>query len=169
MDLQLMFDLELHVISNQMVRRRIKRELIELDKLKICKTSEVVIKTSNNRLYDILFTNLIDNKKYKFVISHNHPFSTPKLFINNKPYMMGHMNLSPQYRNQLKKYTGIECFCCESMLCENNWCPLRTFKHILNQIDHFRNLAHQITLRIFVAVITRKYLIDDINLTEWLF
>jgi predicted peptidase len=69
----------------------------------------------------------------------------------------------------LKKYTGIQCFCCETILCSDNWSPAFTMNHVINDIDKCKDARHQVIIRIIVDVIKRKYLIDDTNIIEWLY
>jgi hypothetical protein len=69
----------------------------------------------------------------------------------------------------LKKYTGIQCFCCETILCSNNWGPQFTIKNILDDINKYRDARREVIVRIIVDIIKRKYLIYDTNIIEWLY
>jgi hypothetical protein len=69
----------------------------------------------------------------------------------------------------LKKYTGIQCFCCETILCSNNWGPAFTMNSVINDINKYKDARRQVIIRIIVDVIKRKYLIDDTNIIEWLY
>lgn len=151
------------------VRKRIKRDIQILIKENICIEEDVKINKHDDFEYFIEFKNLKDNKYYKFVVSNNYPFHPPKIFINGKSIMFFHKISNLNFRRSLIKYIGFECFCCESILCSNNWSPSVTFNHILDEINKYKDIRHQILVRIIVDVIKRKYLIYDINIIEWLY
>lgn len=160
---------ELSIITIDGVRRRIKNEIEKLLKENICIEDDIKIDKYNDIGYSIEFKNLKDNKYYKFIISNYYPFNAPKIYINDKYILFYHQIKNLEFNILLKKYTGIECFCCETILCANNWSPIFTFNHILNDINRYKNARHEIIVRIIVDVIKRKYLIDDINIIEWLY
>jgi ubiquitin-protein ligase len=149
--------------------RRIKREVEQLISSNICIEEQVEIKTTDNDECNVIINNLFDKKLCEFKISNNHPFKPPKLFIDKKLINFHHKNTSESFRNSLIKYTGIECFCCETILCSNNWSPQFTLKDIIYDIYKYRDARNQVVIRIIVDVIKRKYLIDDVNIIEWLY
>jgi len=132
---------DLSIISIILLRKRILSEIKILIKNNICVESDIKINKNNNTGtgYLIEFKNSIDNKHYKFIISNNYPFSPPTVFINEKSIMLNHYSKNTEFRKSLKKYTGIDCFCCETILCSNNWNPADTFTSVLKDIDKFRN------------------------------
>jgi len=160
---------QLSIITIGSVRRRIKREIEKLIRENICIEDIIKIDKFNDVDYFIEFKNLFDNKYYKFIVSNNYPFNPPKIFINGKSIMFFHQVSNVEFSRSLKKYTGVECFCCESILCSNNWAPSFTFTSILNDINRYKDARRQIIVRIIIDVIKRKYLIDDINIIEWLY
>lgn len=160
---------QLLIINNTGVRRRIKHEIQKLIKQNICIEDDIKIDKYNNIEYNIEFTNLHDNKNYKFIISNYYPFNAPKIYINDKYIIFNHQIKNLTFNKLLKKYTGIECFCCETIICGNNWTPSFTFTDILNDINKYRNTREQILNHIIVDVIKRKYLIGEINIIEWLY
>ena len=166
---------QLSLISTRVIRNRIKRELEKFINDNLCTKEEInitpIIENNHNTIqgYDIEIQNIKDNKHYCFTISNNYPFTPPKLRINYKPIGFYHMTNNNKFRSDLKKYTGIECFCCETILCANNWSPGLTLKHVINDIDKFRNAFRQVIDRIIVDVIKRKYFFNDINIIEWLY
>ena len=166
---------ELSIIDNNLIRKRLSREFDALMQQNICNKYDVKIQrnaeTSYRNMieYTISFKNLNDNKYYKFIISDNYPFKPPKIHINNKPLTFYHKITNEIFRNSLKKYTGIQCFCCETILCSNNWGPQFTINDIIKDINYFKNANRQVVIRVIIDVIKRKYLIDDINIVEWLY
>jgi ubiquitin-protein ligase len=155
--------------NSSCVQRRIKREIEQLINLKICLPEQVNIQQNIDQEYIVAIQNLSDNKDYEFKMSNYHPFRPPKLLINKKLINFTHKQCSEKFGNSLIKYTGIECFCCETILCSNNWSPQFTCKDIINDIQKYRDARHQVVIRIIVDVIKRKYLVDDINIIEWLY
>ena len=160
---------QLLIITIGGVRKRIKREIEKLIRENICIGDDIKIDKHNNFDYFIEFKNLLDNKYYKFIVCNNYPFKPPKIFINNKSISFYHQIKNLEFNRSLKKYTGIECFCCETILCSNNWGPVFTFTSVLDDINRYKDARRQIIVRIIVDVIKRKYLIDDTNIIEWLY
>jgi hypothetical protein len=147
---------------------RLQRELTSMSKF----YDEIIIeegKTSGE--INVIIYELIDNKIvcYKFVINQNYPFVCPVVFLNNRPYksfLFGKTNY--EFIN-LKKNCGIECFCCESLTCSVNWSPKETLNNIINEIKHYKKIKKNLVFKIIIDIIKRKYLIEDIDLTSWLF
>ena len=166
---------QLSIINLTLIRKRIKREIDMLIKENICIEDDLDIKEkletnySNIKDYVVKFKNLKDNKYYKFIITSHYPFKPPKLYINDKSISFYHQNTNLEFMKNLKKYTGIQCFCCETILCSNNWGPQFTIKNILDDINKYRDARREVIVRIIVDVIKRKYLIDDTNIIEWLY
>ena len=158
---------QISIIKQDYLRRRIQREVDFLVSENICNKEETSI-SQYEKNFIFQFKNLKDKKNYEFIVSQSYPFKPPKLLINNKLIDFDH-HCSDEMRILLKKYTGIECFCCESILCCNNWSPILTFKHIIDDINRFRKAISKINICIILDIIKRKYLNKDINIIEWLF
>lgn len=160
---------QLSIIAIGGVRKRIKREIEKIIRENISIEDDIKIGKYDCVDYFIEFKNLNDNKYYRFVVSNNYPFKPPKIFINNKSISFYHQIQNLDFSRALKKYTGIECFCCETILCSNNWGPAFTFTSVLDDINSYKDARRQIIVRIIIDVIKRKYLIDDTNIIEWLY
>jgi ubiquitin-protein ligase len=156
-------------MESSRVLKRIKREIEKLISSNICIEDQVEVKNIDNNEYNVIIKNLFYKKNCEFKISSNHPFKPPKLFIDNKLISFHHKTDSENFKNSLIKHTGIECFCCETILCNNNWSPEFTLKDIIYDIYKYRDARHQVVIRTIVDVIKRKYLVDDINIIEWLY
>lgn len=166
----------LSTILNGCLRRRIKREIDKLIELEICKDNIVWLKPNINHqhnnlnTYTISFNNIKNNNYYyEFVLSQDYPFKSPKLIINSKHYSHYLKIQNNQFRNALIKYNFIDCFCCESILCGNNWTPHYQLTNILSESYKFKNICREIAYRIIINAIKLKYLVYDINIAEWLF
>jgi len=166
---------KLSIIDSNFIRKRISKEIAFLLQQNICNEDDVKIQinteTSYRNMveYDISFKNLNNNKYYKFIISNNYPFNPPKIKVNNKSLIFYHKITNEIFRDSLKKFTGIQCFCCETILCSNNWSPQFTFNDIIKDINYFTEANRQVVIRVIIDIIKRKYLIADINIVEWLY
>lgn len=66
--------------------------------------------------------------------------------------------------NQFK----IRCLCCESVTCGEHWSPIRHFDFILNEINEFLQIKSRLIEKLHALKVKQRYLIDDINIQEWL-
>lgn len=159
---------QISIIKNSTIKKRIKREIEQLVVSNICNLDDVSI-VMNNGDYETKVILQLNSKIYEFYIHNYYPFRPPKLYINNIKYLSHHSVLSEKFRNDLRKYAGIDCFCCETMLCSDNWSPKLTIKDILEEYHRYKNACREVVQRIIVNVIIRKYLNDDINIIQWLY
>ena len=168
---------KLSIISQPNLRKRLKRELIDLVINKNIELHFIDINLNDDSIEDSngydkgyyfykLNVYTISNF-YRFYIPPSYPFAPPKLNINYKPYMslLRHNN----YTDNLYKYKKIRCFCCETVLCGNNWNPVITIGKIIDEFNAFKKYSKEISHRIIVDVIKRKYLVEDLNLIDWLY
>jgi len=157
-------------ITVSYMARRIKHELNDMKKQCIFNDDDFVTITKyHGEDFDIIFRNIKDNRLYKFIISPKYPFKAPELVLNNRPYSSYFLFKSPEFRELFYKYKGHRCFSCESLLCPNNWKPTVRLTKIIEEVNLFYKECKEIIDIVIVNVIKRKYLIDDINIIEWLF
>lgn len=166
-------DEKLKIIDIFTLARRLKREFEDMKKSGIFNEYNDIDVIKNNNIYNkeyfIYFKNNLDKRTYKFIIPHNYPFISPRLELNFKPYSYYFKFKSDNYKDILFKYKGQKCYCCDSLLCTNNWGPQFTLKKIINEVNEFYAECKEIADRVIIDVIKRKYLIDDINIVEWLY
>jgi hypothetical protein len=167
MSLELFLDLDLHMISNQMVRRRVKRELLDLVHFNICSLTGITIQPTDGK-YMISILNKMDNRVYTMVITDKYPFAMPKYEINHRRYQLPHGILSEPFKQKIYTLFGIKCFCCESITCEHRWNAIYTFKHFIKEATYYNMCVRTVVLHLIVDVIKRKYLNNDINIIQWL-
>lgn len=151
------------------IKKRIKYEIGSLVKQNICDENNIKIGKYNDVAYFVEFKNSSDNNNYKFIISDCYPFVPPKVFINKKHILHYYKITNIYFNTLLKKYTGMDCFCCQTILCYDNWNPTCSFIRILDEFNEYMDMRRQIIIRIFVDVIKNKYLTYDINIIEWLY
>lgn len=162
--------LPLELISNKIIKKRIEREILILeqsflslffyvdDKMKCPVLMIVDEKYKNNNIYYIIFHK-------------NYPFCAPTVKINFE-YYFHFLNLNKLSLQILKKIHYINCLCClccSSILCSNNWVPSYTINNIIQEIRKNKLYKRDIIYKIMINKIKEKYLIDDINLDDWLF
>jgi len=167
---------KLSIITNSSMRKRLIRELISLvnkDDNPIYLMDVNYNDTTNQHLkYFPYSINLYENntgKIYEILLSNTYPFSPPKLNINYKPYSDYFRFSSLTFKEALYKYKNIRCFCCETITCGDNWSPALTIQKLIDEVHKFHGYCKEITHRVIIDVIKRKYLISDINLIEWLY
>ena len=71
------------------------------------------------------------------------PFQKPDVLINNKYYNNILIFNDQFFINYLKKL-NINCLCCESILCTNNWSPMFGIINILDEIKKNHTLINNI-------------------------
>ena len=79
------------------------------------------------------------------------------------------MKSNLKYRELLQKMSGLECLCCNNILCKDRWSPSITLIKIINEVNLFRIYKKNIIYKIMADKVKEKYLIQDIDLDSWLF
>lgn len=145
------------------LNRRIKNECLQVrnnyDEITIEYTEEGIILATFKR----------KNNIYTFNIPSNYPFTPPRLTINGQSLSTLYDLKTNRFRHILKYINGMDCFCCNSYLCKNNWGPAITFDKIISQIETFKTIKYRIFLKLILDKIKEKYLNRDIELDSWLF
>ena len=162
---------KIKVLEISIVARRIKRELQDMKKQGIFNTDndvDIINYDSIGKDFDVIIK---DNNSfvYKFHIPRNYPFNAPKFVLNNKAYSYYFKFQSDTFREKFYKYRTQHCFCCESILCCDNWGPHLNMNNIIYEVKKLYDDCRKIVDTIIVEVIKRKYLIDDVNILEWLY
>lgn len=154
------------------VKKRIKRELEKLDEN--CSLISIEVekndKDISRQCKPVL--NIYDNSNgliYSLTLDTNYPFSSPKVQINYRTYYEFLRVGISSFSENLKKIYKINCLCCSSITCGDNWTPAYTTNHIINEIRIFKGYKRDLINKLFADKIKIKYLIDDINLDCWLF
>lgn len=152
------------------VKRRLKKELEKMytsyNHIDI-ETSDLTIDEIKIHIYEVIANEF---HRYSFIIKRNYPFIPPIIFYQGRPYSEF---LKLQYTKTenaiFKQVTGQNCFCCYSVNCMDNWRPGITLKHIIDEIHTIKRKKRDIINKIIADKIKQKYLIDDIDLDQWLF
>ena len=112
----------------KMVEKRLSNELPELEK----KYKKVVVSHNNNlQRRDII---IVVNDIYKIILNKYYPFKPPDLLVKNKNYLNLLAHQTPYIIKQLQK-KKINCLCCKSIICSNNW---NATKKLIDIIDEYK-------------------------------
>jgi len=110
-----------------------------------------------------------DNNLYKFEISSDYPFRSPKKFtINHIPYIEYLKINSSKTMKELQLYKGVGCFCCNSVSCASKWTISTNVSKCIDEFKIFMQYRRDIISRLLVEKIKKRYLLEDINLLQWL-
>jgi hypothetical protein len=154
-------------INSKRVSRRLLHELKELYKMNFEEIFLEVTDISNIIILSIR-ENLKDNgKSYRFEFDYDFPFTCPRVFFNGHRYNDFLRSKTLYENNNLKKTTGIDCFCCSSITCQSNWNPVTFISKIIDEINYFRKIRRNFAYKVIVKYIKKKYLIEDIDLICW--
>jgi ubiquitin-protein ligase len=160
---------ELSKMSNKVIFKRLTREYSML----LQKYKYITIENDDNRNIVIKVFENDDGKLHYFQFTINekdfYPFREPKIHYNYKPYLDFLRITDLSILKILKKLKGYNCLCCHSYCCTNNWSPAVTMEKIITEIKTFRNYKRDIIYKICIDKIKNKYLIEDINIDEYLF
>jgi ubiquitin-protein ligase len=119
----------------------------------------------------ILIINCVNDDKiqsYMFIIDKKYPFTSPKIYYNNKPYINLLKIPSVRFKDYLKLFTNKNCLCCHSLDCKYNWSPGITLKIIITDINKNRNYKKKIVIAILIDQLKEKFLIDDVDILTYL-
>jgi|LauGreDrversion4_1035100.scaffolds.fasta_scaffold26942_2 ubiquitin-protein ligase len=150
------------------IKRRIIRELIALFNV----SSSIMIGIDNNKKVPVITVqdNLYNSYNiYSFIIHDSYPFRPPGILINSIPYIQFCRINAIGFCKNLKQVGDIYCFCCNSIIHSVKWSPATKLTDIIMEIRNFKKMRRDVINKIFIDIITRKYLIKDINLYSWLF
>jgi len=101
----------------------------------------------------------IKNHQITIILNENYPFRSPKIYINNKPYIEFLASKFDMIEvKNISKYK--RCLCCSSIACHNNWKCTSTIRDIIKEIRYMINLRNRITERQCCRIIQ-----DEFNIT----
>ena len=167
----------LNEISSDTIKRRVKRELVILSEYNDIEIVTISFDNKGLPIITIADMNPSNNNNnnnndslsiYEIYISEGYPFTCPKIKINGEDYLAFLRIKTQKFSRLLKNITGLSCLCCNSYLCSENWTPVTTICKMINEIRNMRKKKRNIINKFYADKIKDKYLIDDINLDEWL-
>jgi len=154
--------------SNSM-KTRIMRELVLLLDDEFLQILNLTYDNKGHPIVTVADCNTDNIAVYEFHLPNTYPFSAPKVVVNSMLYNDFLRIHSPTFLTLLKKITKMNCLCCNSFLCGENWTPVAKLGKIIVEIRMFRKCKRDIVNKFYADKIKSKYLIEDVNLDEWLF
>jgi hypothetical protein len=165
---------ELSKVNESSFKRRVTNEIKELSKMGAYIDLEYRGGGKNDN-YTFMLTvvpegsNKYDPDLYQFIISHEYPFRPPVTVSVNHIHFKRYLEVkSPKTLNELRKYYNINCLCCGSISCNNNWTPAVDILRFISEYNNIKKVRRGILYRLLAGKISKKYLNGDINLLEWL-
>lgn len=163
---------ELEIIPYNTVKKRITRELQKLDEKCSLMSIELDPNDKERTGQSKPVINIYDNSNgliYSLTLDSNYPFRPPKIKINFTPYYEFLKIVFLPFSENLRKIHKINCLCCATITCGDQWSPAFTTNTIINEIRRFKSYKRDLINKMFADKIKFKYLIDDIDLDCWLF
>lgn len=106
----------------------------------------------------ILIKVIKGNNIYNFDLQKDYPFKPPiNIKYNGRDYKKSLFNYSEKVQKILKKQYHMDCFCCNTILCHNNWTPAINTSHIINEMDKITKIQKEIIIQILCDEIRDKY------------
>lgn len=118
---------------------------------------------------DIQITFKRKNNVYVFSVPPHYPFAPPKLTINGLDQQSFFNLASIRFTKTLIAVSGIDCLCCDSYLCYNNWNAAKTMNQVIEQIEKYKTFKYLIFVKILIEKIKEKYLHRWIDLESWFY
>jgi len=150
------------------VKKRINNECINI---LYKKYSDVFITVDNvNSIINVAIYEIIDEKrnKYSFNVNADYPFRPPKIFLNNHIYS-SLLRVNEFEKKLLNKLKGINCLCCNTYNCSDNWSPSHTIDKIITEMKDIKQFKRNAINKLMADKIKLRYLIHDIDLDCYLF
>jgi hypothetical protein len=170
---------ELSQINSRPLKVRLINELVNLKKINANIHVEYIesknlYSNSNNtiKFHFIMNVSIMlvdDNNLYKFEISSDYPFRSPKKFtINHRPYIEYLKINSSKTMKELQLYKGVGCLCCNSVSCASKWTITTNISKCIDEFKIFMQYRRDIINVLLSEKIKERYLLKDIDLLQWL-
>lgn len=101
----------------------------------------------------------------KMILGQHYPFHPPQVFVNEMNYIRFLHSPSARISLYLKR-NNINCLCCSTIICDNNWSCSFTIIKILNEMNNTRKMKQQIKYEICLDEIIGKTGIPEIMKKE---
>tara|TARA_B110001469_G_C9437170_1_gene221727 strand:+ start:215 stop:664 length:450 start_codon:yes stop_codon:yes gene_type:complete len=95
---------------------------------------------------------IINNINFTAKLSSQYPFRAPNLFINDISYLK-----ILRFKTKELKDMKIDCLCCKSLTCTNNWAPSKKVNDIIEEFFYNRKIIKKIIGKWFLTEICIKY------------
>tara|TARA_Y100000816_G_C26078474_1_gene568065 strand:- start:357 stop:875 length:519 start_codon:yes stop_codon:yes gene_type:complete len=121
------------------------------------------INNSKENIY-LYFKKLQNNSNllFKFELN-NYPWHPPKIYtldfhtLKEKNLFIYDLKLDGLILDELKEISNITCFCCNTILCGNNWGPTLNIISIVDEIKKIYEYKQRISERLTIKNINNKF------------
>jgi hypothetical protein len=104
---------------------------------------------------------IVGENEIKMKIKNNFPLKPPEIELNSQPYINILVFDSNIKHKLLKEIAGVDCLCCESLLCESIWFAQSKLKDIVNEVCKNIQIIHNIN-----NYVNNTNIIEDDNITD---
>lgn len=175
------------LLSDHNLRQSYKRRLYnEIKILNETDDDEIGIISSEIKMYNLnrdvrsTYTSVLVMPMLNYAINvlfqfgNGYPFVQPTVVLQRKDTGETiHYNKTLHFESKtmsdiLFNQFNIRCLCCKSVTCGELWSPIRHFDYILNEIQRYFKIKNRIIEKLHALKVKQRYLIDDINIQEWL-
>ena len=164
--------LALENIHSGPVKKRIAREFENFDGYCSLISIDNEFNESSNYDKQKYIVNILDNKNgliYSITVTNTYPFKPPSVKINFRPYQEFLKISSPTFSQQLRKIHKINCLCCATITCGDNWSPAYSINNLIEEIRRLKGYKRDLINKLLADKIKLKHLLTDIDLDCWLF
>jgi hypothetical protein len=119
---------------------------------------EIIISIWKKRLKDVVF--------FKLKLGDEYPFSPPRATIGtdlknwNSLYDSFFNITGSSIKNWRRKHGANNCPCCKSLLCGQNWGPMRRIKEIAEEFSDHMDEKLELRARLYFDIIIKKFHFD---------
>ena len=114
-----------------------------------------IIKISKTQCRLILNNN--DTIQYTFLLSDTYPFTKPKIFMINNTFYESFLKINIKYKQILKNMYGLDCLCCSSIYCADNWAVSYQLSKFIDEFKINLQIKQKIYLLYLLNFIKIKY------------
>lgn len=98
-----------------------------------------------------------DKNKFEILLSDDYPFRPPKnILYNDINYKHSLSNAPKTIQDILKNKYHINCLCCDTIICGNNWMPAMNTSHVINEIIKLSNIKKEIKIILLCDIVRNK-------------
>ena len=99
-------------------------------------------------------------------LKNNFPIKPPEIELNSQPYINILVFDSNVKHKLLKDIAGVDCLCCESLMCESIWFAQSKLKDIVNEVCKNIEIIHNINNYVNNTNIIEDNSIEDNDITD---
>ena len=127
-------------------------------------------------IYTVIRNKLFTNEKILMMNGfESYPFRPPRVTFDGDDVLQLYVKLSSfenqsmcdDFRNMRKSENLVECLCCTSILCRDNWGVCDTISKIVTEFNMFCDMRKRTQVRFWSRRIASRYLVEDIPLFKY--